>query len=200
MVMPSMLLEAPVQIPHHQGRKRIHLGRPVKRKNLDKRLKKLDLWLGVDVMTAFAKRLPPLGAELKGYLREASNDLKQEVTSWAGSAWNAFRHRVAGEGHAPSDPAESVETVDKLPEPRAATMVVGRLNSGGRIDYVLQVLARALPRLFVFPFFLTKVTGLGESTGSNQRALIFAAVTHLLLVSCLDLDLMRVFRPALPDN
>eukprot|EP00047_Mylnosiga_fluctuans_P014085 m.35282 g.35282 ORF g.35282 m.35282 type:complete len:772 (+) comp5307_c0_seq1:45-2360(+) len=90
---------APVLVPHHQGRKRIHL-------------------------------------ELGGYLREASKDLGHEVAYWAGSAWaslsSALRDKVgiALPAPAPPEPDKPVE-VDQ-------DVIVGKINGGRRVDYVLQ--------------------------------------------------------------
>ncbi|XP_078463612.1 LOW QUALITY PROTEIN: triacylglycerol hydrolase DDHD2-like [Lampetra planeri] len=139
MILPHVDLK-PVLIPHHKGRKRLHL-----------ELKDTIEWMGTDMKE-----------ELKESLTRMGSELKQGVLSSLRSAWHVL-HEFARAHNSPSpelqaelrevaeqirqqqqqqdeetQPAKSPDEGEPPPSPTLTSLRVGALNGGRRVDYVLQ--------------------------------------------------------------
>uniref|UniRef100_A0A803VBW6 DDHD domain-containing protein n=1 Tax=Ficedula albicollis TaxID=59894 RepID=A0A803VBW6_FICAL len=141
MIVPELEFE-PMLLPHHKGRKRMHLGMaqaaPVPRARA--------------VLQPPAPQPPPSClAELKEGLTRMSVDLKNNLLGSLRVAWQSFTRAPlpALEAGSSEAEAEAQAGTEKQPdmkpeEPPAAVkeepppINVGRLNGGNRIDYVLQ--------------------------------------------------------------
>ncbi|NWW45442.1 DDHD2 Phospholipase, partial [Pedionomus torquatus] len=134
----------PMLLPHHKGRKRMHLGK-------DRAAPLPQPWgsgCGPQPHTD-----PPLLclSELKEGLTRMSVDLKNNLLGSLRVAWQSFTRAPlpAVEGASTEAEGEAEASVEKQPETKAeeppaavkeeASLInVGRLNGGNRIDYVLQ--------------------------------------------------------------
>ncbi|XP_046759364.1 phospholipase DDHD2 isoform X2 [Gallus gallus] len=113
MIVPDLEFE-PMLLPHHKGRKRMHL-------------------------------------ELKEGLTRMSVDLKNNLLGSLRVAWQSFTRAplAAVEGVSSEGEAEAEASTEKQPDPKPeeapapakedpSLIIVGKLNGGNRIDYVLQ--------------------------------------------------------------
>ncbi|NXS76108.1 DDHD2 Phospholipase, partial [Pandion haliaetus] len=141
MIVPDLEFE-PMLLPHHKGRKRMHLGK------------------GTDSPSPPARGSccspqpnpePSCLSELKEGLTRMSVDLKNNLLGSLRVAWQSFTRAPlpAVEAASTDAEAEAEASTEKQPDTKpeetppavkeeASLINVGRLNGGNRIDYVLQ--------------------------------------------------------------
>ncbi|XP_064790624.1 SEC23-interacting protein-like isoform X2 [Oncorhynchus masou masou] len=123
MILPDLDLK-PVLIPHHKGRKRLHL-----------ELKESLSRMGSDLKHGFISSLRSAWQTLNDFAR--AHTTNAQLTAELAMVANQIKEEE--EKHARSDVAEhrTVESPELLRE-EEAQMTIGMLNGGNRIDYVLQ--------------------------------------------------------------
>ncbi|NWS57986.1 DDHD2 Phospholipase, partial [Chunga burmeisteri] len=141
MIVPDLEFE-PMLLPHHKGRKRMHLGKV----------------MGSPSPPALGRSCGPQPdaepsclSELKEGLTRMSVDLKNNLLGSLRVAWQSFTRAPlpAVEAASTDAEAEAEAGVEKQPDTKpdetptavkeeASPINVGRLNGGNRIDYVLQ--------------------------------------------------------------
>ncbi|NWX50622.1 DDHD2 Phospholipase, partial [Steatornis caripensis] len=141
MIVPDLEFE-PMLLPHHKGRKRMHLGKGKRSRSPPA----LGSYRGPQPDTD-----PSCLSELKEGLTRMSVDLKNNLLGSLRVAWQSFTRAPlpAVEAASTDAEAEAEATTEKQPETKpdetptavkeeASLINVGRLNGGNRIDYVLQ--------------------------------------------------------------
>ncbi|NXL47046.1 DDHD2 Phospholipase, partial [Podilymbus podiceps] len=141
MIVPDLEFE-PMLLPHHKGRKRMHLGKGKGGPSPPARS-------GCCGPQPHAE--PSCLSELKEGLTRMSVDLKNNLLGSLRVAWQSFTRAPlpAVEAASTDAEAETEASVEKQPETKpdetptavkeeASLINVGRLNGGNRIDYVLQ--------------------------------------------------------------
>ncbi|NXL56871.1 DDHD2 Phospholipase, partial [Chordeiles acutipennis] len=141
MIVPDLEFE-PMLLPHHKGRKRMHLGKGTRSPSPPAQGSCCSPQPDSD---------PSCLSELKEGLTRMSVDLKNNLLGSLRVAWQSFTRAPlpAVEAASTDTEAEAESSVEKQPdtkpdEPPAAVkeeaplINVGRLNGGNRIDYVLQ--------------------------------------------------------------
>ncbi|KAM7153391.1 triacylglycerol hydrolase DDHD2 isoform 2-T2 [Macrochelys suwanniensis] len=148
MIVPDLEFE-PMLLPHHKGRKRMHLGKAQSRPSS---------WLGAGLYSValcnawYCSNASPQAlcvSELREGLTRMGMDLKNNLLGSLRIAWQSFTRSpmLAVEAAATQNEAEASlekQTAVKPEEPAApekedtAPIHVGMLNGGHRIDYVLQ--------------------------------------------------------------
>ncbi|CAB1312434.1 unnamed protein product [Coregonus sp. 'balchen'] len=121
MILPDLDLK-PVLIPHHKGRKRLHL-----------ELKESLSRMGSDLKHGFISSLRSAWQTLNDFARAHTSNAQLA----AELAMVANQIKEEEEKHAHSDEHRIVESPELLRE-EEAQMKIGMLNGGNRIDYVLQ--------------------------------------------------------------
>nr|XP_046209534.1 SEC23-interacting protein-like isoform X3 [Oncorhynchus gorbuscha] len=121
MILPDLDLK-PVLIPHHKGRKRLHL-----------ELKESLSRMGSDLKHGFISSLRSAWQTLNDFARAHTTNAQLA----AELAMVANQIKEEEEKHARSDEHRIVESPELLRE-EEAQMKIGMLNGGNRIDYVLQ--------------------------------------------------------------
>ncbi|NXX57857.1 DDHD2 Phospholipase, partial [Scopus umbretta] len=141
MIVPDLEFE-PMLLPHHKGRKRMHLGKG----------KGSPSTPGLDsCCNPQPDANPSCFSELKEGLTRMSVDLKNNLLGSLRVAWQSFTRAPlpAVEAANTDTEVETEASVEKLPDAKpdetptavkeeASLINVGRLNGGNRIDYVLQ--------------------------------------------------------------
>ncbi|KAF1497844.1 Phospholipase DDHD2, partial [Eudyptula minor novaehollandiae] len=141
MIVPDLEFE-PMLLPHHKGRKRMHLGK-VKGSPSPPAL--------CSCCSSQPDTDPSCLSELKEGLTRMSVDLKNNLLGSLRVAWQSFTRAPlpAVEAASTDAEAEAEAGVEKQPDTKpdetpaavkeeASLVNVGRLNGGNRIDYVLQ--------------------------------------------------------------
>ncbi|KAF1434007.1 Phospholipase DDHD2, partial [Spheniscus magellanicus] len=141
MIVPDLEFE-PMLLPHHKGRKRMHLGK-VKGSPSPPAL--------CSCCSPQPDTDPSCLSELKEGLTRMSVDLKNNLLGSLRVAWQSFTRAPlpAVEAASTDTEAEAEAGVEKQPDTKpdetpaavkeeASLVNVGRLNGGNRIDYVLQ--------------------------------------------------------------
>ncbi|KAJ7333543.1 S23-interacting protein [Desmophyllum pertusum] len=105
LVNPSVMSD-PVLMPHHKGRKRMHI--------------------------ELRENLTRLGTNLRQTLIESA------LKTWESINEFARAHSTQGPDEQDTVVEAATEAIESSPSPPAEVFKVGRLNSGQRIDYVLQ--------------------------------------------------------------
>lgn len=130
LINPELANVKPVLIPHHKGRKRMHLGNNHHFFNYAYIIK--------------------FFIELKETMARVGADLKQRVLDSMKNTWNSFYQLAMFHKQTPPSLEEEVNkafqeqvstsepTVEEEPQPDPSNLPLGILNSGRRIDYVLQ--------------------------------------------------------------
>uniref|UniRef100_A0A8C7U7X6 SEC23 interacting protein n=1 Tax=Oncorhynchus mykiss TaxID=8022 RepID=A0A8C7U7X6_ONCMY len=121
MILPDLDLK-PVLIPHHKGRKRLHL-----------ELKESLSRMGSDLKHGFISSVRSAWQTLNDFARAHTTNAQLA----AELAMVANQIKEEEEKHARSDGEHKVESPELLRE-EEAQMKIGMLNGGNRIDYVLQ--------------------------------------------------------------
>ncbi|NXW15923.1 DDHD2 Phospholipase, partial [Circaetus pectoralis] len=141
MIVPDLEFE-PMLLPHHKGRKRMHLGKGTGSPSPPARGSCCGPQPDTD---------PSCLSELKEGLTRMSVDLKNNLLGSLRVAWQSFTRAPlpAVEAASTDAEAEAEASVEKQPDTKpdetppavkeeAPLINVGRLNGGNRIDYVLQ--------------------------------------------------------------
>uniref|UniRef100_S4RBK1 DDHD domain-containing protein n=1 Tax=Petromyzon marinus TaxID=7757 RepID=S4RBK1_PETMA len=124
MILPHVDLK-PVLIPHHKGRKRLHLVCAVKLTRMGSELKQgvlSSLRSAWHVLHEFARAHNSPSPELQAELREVAEQIRQQQQ----------------QQDEETQPAKSPEEGEPPPSPTLTNLRVGALNGGRRVDYVLQ--------------------------------------------------------------
>ncbi|CAM9740183.1 unnamed protein product [Lampetra fluviatilis] len=124
MILPHVDLK-PVLIPHHKGRKRLHLELKESLTRMGSELKQgvlSSLRSAWHVLHEFARAHNSPSPELQAELREVAEQIRQQQQ----------------QQDEETQPAKSPDEGEPPPSPTLTSLRVGALNGGRRVDYVLQ--------------------------------------------------------------